>query len=339
MSSVRYNLRNRPSGPHTGVHTGLAPPPGMLPAPSPQGTDILSDSELSDVRSIRSDASVWPGVSYSQAACTNVGADTGSHCNQEADPHAGADTVLSNEQEAYPSSVAPQSGTAGDSSLSTSDKENIILSSISNPGTTENMVAAHEEPEDKHAGQWTEVRHRCKTRVRSRSPTRTPLHELSATGGEGQPSVAINLSREQHCTVKAAEKSLTDEQHSRIQKRMLNVHRDHATSLSSCGEGPSTFAKGKTVDVHNWGATGIDNEELDPNVQQREFDKYSGRRTLRDDDSDVDPDEQHAALEYWLAMKKAWHSKWVKAMVETVSNSPDEDRDFSDHTLRESLVV
>ena len=339
MSLVRYNLRNRPSGPCTRVHTGLAPLPGTLPAPSPQGTDILSDSELSDVQSIRSDASVWPGVFYSQAAHTNIGADTGLHRDQEADPRARADTVLSNEREAYPSSVAPQSGTVGDSSLSTSDKENIILSSILNPGTTENMVAAHEEPEDKHAGQWTEVRHRHKTCMRSCSPTHAPLRELSATGGEGQPSIAINLSCEQHCTVKAAEKSLTDEQCGHIQKRMLNVHHDRVTSLSSCGEGPLTFAKGKTVDACNWGTTGIDNEELDPNAQRWEFDKYSGCCTLRDDDSDVDPDEQHAALEYWLAMKKAWHSKWVKAMVETVSNSPDEDRDFSDHTLRESLVV
>ena len=339
MSLVQYNLCNRPSGPHIRVHTGLAPLPGMLPAPSPQGTDILSNSKLSDAQSIHLDASVWPGVFYSQATHTNVGADTGSHCDQEANPCARADTISSNKQEAYPSSIAPQSGTVGDSSLSASDKENIILSSISNPGTTENMAAAHKEPEDKHAGQWTEVHHHCKTHVCSCSPTCTPLHEPSATRGEGQPSVAINLSCKQCYTMKAAEKSLTDEQCSCIQKRMLNVHHDHVTSLSLHSEGPLTFAKGKTVDMCNWGTTGIDNEELNPNMQWQEFDKYLGCCTLCDDDSDADPDEQHAVLEYWLAMKKAWHLKQVKAMVETVSNLPDEDHDFLDHTLHESSVV
>ncbi|PIL30266.1 hypothetical protein GSI_07444 [Ganoderma sinense ZZ0214-1] len=338
MSSVRYNLRNRPSGPRTGVHSGLAPPPGTLPAPSPQGTDISSDSELSDALSIRSDASVRPGVSYSQAARTNVGADTGSLRDQEADPRTGADTVSpSGEREAYPSSVAPQSGTAGDSALSPSDKENIIYSSISHIGTSENPTAAHEEPENQDNGPWTEVRRHRKHRAHT--PVRAPLHELLVEGGEGQPSAAAKLSREQRCTVKAAEKSLTEEQCGRIQERMLKVHHDHAASSSSRGEGPSAFTKGKTVDARNWGAAGISDKEMDPEAQRREFDIYSGKRALRDDDSDADPEEQRAALEYWRAMKKAQPSKRPKATVQMDTDSSEEDRDFSDHTPHESSVV
>ncbi|KAM5535241.1 hypothetical protein V8D89_011047 [Ganoderma adspersum] len=332
MSSTRYNLRKKALGPRKGAHTGLAPLLGTLPTSSPQVTDGSSDSELSDAPSTRSVASVRPGVSYSQAASTNVRADTGSLHDQETDPRAGADTVSSNEREAY-LSIAPQSGTAGSSSLSTSDKENIIhSSSISNARMSENATAAHEELKDEDTGPWTEVRRSCKHR------TRTPV-QLPVKGGEGQPSMTAELSREQRRTVKAAEESLTKEQCGHIHKGMQKVHRDRAASSSSHGEGPSTFRKGKTVDACNWGAAGIDEEELDPNVQHREFEIYSGRQVLHDNDSDADPDEQQAVLEYWCAMKKAQHSKRPKATVQMDTESSDEDHDFVDEPSRESSVV
>nr|VWP01832.1 Peroxisomal hydratase-dehydrogenase-epimerase [Ganoderma boninense] len=248
MSSVRYNLRNRPSGPHTGVHSGLAPPPGTLPAQSPQGTDVSSDSELSDAPSVRSSTSVRPGVSYHQAASTNVGANTGSLRDQVADPRAGADPVLSNEREADLCSVTPQPSAVGSSPLSTSDKENNnISSSAQSPENPQDTMAAQKEPVDKDVGQWT---------------------ELPVAGGEGQLSDTAGLNHEQRHTVKAAEKSLTDEQRGCIQKRMLKVHHNRAASSSSRGEGPSTFAKGKSVDARNWGAAGISDEELDPDAQR-----------------------------------------------------------------------
>lgn len=313
------------------------PPPGTLPAPSSQGADGSSDSELSDALSTRSVASVRPGVSYSQAAHTNVGADTGLHRDQEADPRSGADTVSPSEREAYPRSTALQSGTVGDSSLSASDKENIIHSSISNPKTSKEPMAAHGEPEDKENGPWTEVHRHHK--YRSCTPVRALLRELPIEGGEGQPSLAAGLSREQRHSVKAAEKLLTNEQHGRICERMQKVSDHCAASSSSRGEGPSTFAKGKAVNARNWGAAGINDKELDPDVQCREFEVYSGWRALRNDDSDADPDEQHTALKYWRTMKKAQHLKWPKATVHMDPESSDKDRDFVDKSSHKSLVI
>ncbi|KAM5540276.1 hypothetical protein V8D89_006095, partial [Ganoderma adspersum] len=319
-SSTRYNLHKKALGPRKGAHTRLAP----LPA-----------SSL--MQSTRSVASVRLSVSYSQAASTNVGADTGSLCDQEADLRAGAGTVSSNKQEAYPS-VAPQSGTAGSSSLSASDKENIIhSSSISNARMSENATAAHEELKDEDTGPWTEV---CRSRKhRTCTPVRVPLRELPVKGGEGQPSMTAELSCEQRHTIKVAEESLTKEQCGRIRKRMHKVHRNRAASSSSHGEGPLTFGKGKTINARNWGAAGIDEEELDPDAQRREFEIYSGHQVLHDNNSNADPDEQHAALEYWHAIKKAQHSKRPKATVQTDTESSDEDHDFMDEPSRESSVV
>ena len=53
-------------------------------------------------------------------------------------------------------------------------------------------------------------------------------------------------------------------------------------STESHGEGTSnlqTFRKGKAVDPTNWGAAGIDPNELDPEAQRREFEKYAPSRT------------------------------------------------------------
>ncbi|EMD40321.1 hypothetical protein CERSUDRAFT_91037 [Gelatoporia subvermispora B] len=47
------------------------------------------------------------------------------------------------------------------------------------------------------------------------------------------------------------------------------------SETESHGEGTSTWQKGKTVDPRNWGATNIPQEELDPDVQRREFERYS----------------------------------------------------------------
>ena len=344
MSPTRYNLRKKASGPRKGAHSGLAPLPGTLPASSPQSTDHSSDSELSDVPSARSVASVQPGVSYSQATCTNTGADTGSLRDQEADPRTGAGTISLGEREAHLSSVAPQSGTAGNSSLSASDKENIINSIISNLSNPENPTAAHEELEDKDNGPWTEVHCRRKHspsggKHRLHTPVRTSLGGLPADGWKGQPSVAAGLSCEQRRIVKAAENSLTEEQHGRIHKRMRQVRHNRASCSSSCEEGLSTFTKGKTVDARNWGVAGLNSKELDPDMQHRELEAYSGHRVLREDDSNADSDEQCAALEYWRAMKKMQRAKRPKATVHTDTEPSDGDRDPEDESSRGSSVV
>ena len=329
MSPTRYNLRKKASGPRKGAHSGLAPLPGTLPTSSPLGTDRSSDSELSDAPSIRSVASIRPGVSYSQAASTNTGADTGSLRDQEADPR---------------SVVAPQSGTAGDSPLSASDKENIIDSISLKASYPENATAAHEEPENEEDGPWTEVRRHRKHspsdgKRRPHTPVRTLLGKPLGDEKKGLSSAATDLSREQRRAVKAAENSLTREQRGRIRERMQKVHRNRATSSNSRGEGPSTFTKGKTVDARNWGAAGIDSKELDPDAQRRELEAYSGRKALREDDSYADPDEQRAALEYWRAMKKMQRAKRPKATVHTDTEPSDGDRDPEDESSRESSVV
>ncbi|KIM46695.1 hypothetical protein M413DRAFT_23065 [Hebeloma cylindrosporum] len=88
-----------------------------------------------------------------------------------------------------------------------------------------------------------------------------------------------------------AEKQLTTAQKERIERRYRNVARKQlrSTSPASRGEGPSK-SKGKGADPANWGNAGLDEEELDPEVQQAALDSLKqslhtrkAERTSRDE--------------------------------------------------------
>ncbi|RPD63500.1 hypothetical protein L227DRAFT_651120 [Lentinus tigrinus ALCF2SS1-6] len=134
--------------------------------------------------------------------------------------------------------------------------------------------------------------------------------------GRAQP---VRFNDEQRRVVNAAAGSLTEEQRGRFHKRMQNIRRDRERS-GSHGEGPSTFTKGKTVDARNWGAVGIDAQELDPEAQRCALENYAAQRALQENDNDIDPEEQRAALEYWRAMKAA---KRPQATVETATDASE----------------
>ncbi|RPD82677.1 hypothetical protein L226DRAFT_607766 [Lentinus tigrinus ALCF2SS1-7] len=272
-SNIRYNLRNRASGPRPGAHSGLAPLPGTFQNPSPLSTDALSDSGLSDTavsesRSIRSDSRVRPGVSYSQAVRTDDGADPGSLGDQEADPRSsGVDSASHSGLEAYPCTPSPQpSAAVVSSTLSPSDKENTnpVRPYAPRPSSTD----VESEPA---SGLWTKVR---RHKRRARSHDGLPLRDLPPHLNPALSGVRLN--KEQRRVVNAAEQSLTEEQRSRIQKRMQNIR--PGESSESRGEGPSTWEKGKAVDARNWGAADLDSSELDPEAQRRELEHYSIQR-------------------------------------------------------------
>ncbi|PIL26325.1 hypothetical protein GSI_12081 [Ganoderma sinense ZZ0214-1] len=309
-SNLRYNLRNRASGPRPGAHSGLAP---------------LPDSEHSDAASAASSArssSVWPGVSYSQAASHHVGADTASLSDQEANPRvSGGDTVPSNGREAHPRSSAPQYGTAELSSLSSSDKENISSSFLSHEmgSSLTTMNVASEEIGN---GQWTEVRRR-KRRARSLDSA-TPQDVTPPRVAVVPPAGTTPLNEEQQRAVRAAEKSLNKEERGRIAKRMRAVSNPRGQS-SSRGEGPSTMAKGKTVDARNWGAVGIDPAELDPKAQREALAQFSAHKAPdyynSDEDSEDECEAQDAVLQYYAAIKAAKQQN--KPSVRTVTDESD----------------
>ncbi|KAM5530076.1 hypothetical protein V8D89_016259, partial [Ganoderma adspersum] len=312
-ANLRYNLRNRASGPRPGTHSGLAP---------------LPDGEHSDAASVASSArsSVRPGVLYSQATSHRVGADTVSLSDQEANPRvSGADTVPSNGREAYPCSHTPQSGTAGAPSLSNSDKENIIPSSpsrVMDSSLTEMNVTSEDV---RSTGPWTEVR-RKKRRAHSLDSVNpqdiTPPRTVVVP-----PAGTTLLNDEQQRTVRAAENSLSKEERGRIEKRMHAVNKPR-DETSSRGEGPSTRAKGKMVDARNWGAVGIDPAELDPKAQRKALAQFSAHKPAEyynsDEDSEEEREAQEAALQYYAAIKSA--KRRTKPTVRTVTDESDQDR-------------
>ncbi|KAI0794517.1 hypothetical protein C8Q74DRAFT_1445869 [Fomes fomentarius] len=297
-TTLRYNLRQRAKGPRPGAHSGLAPPTGTLHTGSARGADSspLSEQSDSNVSSIRSDARVRPGVLYSQAGRSPAGAYRGSFSDQEAHPRSsGTHPVPRRGQEARPHTPSSQPGAASDCSLSSSNKENKMLSSIHPDGSESVPTIANASLEDPSGGQWTEVRRKR----RARSLEGATLRDLPPHNKSAQTVRPARLNDEQQRVVNTAEQSLSEEQRSRIRKRMKTVHRPRDQS-SSRGEGPSTMTKGKTVDARNWGAVAIDSDELDPEAQRKEFDKYSAQRSMQQElGSDYDSDEQQAALDYW----------------------------------------
>ncbi len=329
-ANIRYNLRNRASGPRPGVHSGLAPLPGSFQNPSSRGSDSApSDGEHSDASSVASSArssSVRPGVSYSQATSHRVGANTASLSDQEANPRvSGADTVPSNGREAYPCNNSPQSGTVGASSLSSSGKENIFPSTPSRQ-TSSSLTTMNIVSEDANGnGQWTEVR-RKKDRARSLDSA-TPRELTPPRAAVVPPAGTALLNDEQQRAVNAAEKSLSKEERGRIEKRMRAVNNPRDQSASR-GEGPSTMAKGKAVDARNWGAVDIDPSELDPKAQRRAFAQFSARDPSdyynSDEDSEDEREAQEAALQYYAAIKAA--KRRPKPTVRTTTDESDRNQ-------------
>ena len=166
-SALRYNLRQRASGPRPGARSGLAPPPGTLLNSSARGADTspLSDDSDSSM-SVRSDARVRPGVLYSQVGRTPAGAYRGSLSDQEAHPRAsGTHPVPRRGQEARPRTESSQPGAASDNtSMSSSNKENKIPSPTLPEGSENAPSAEAGSMEASGGGQWTEVRRKRRAR-------------------------------------------------------------------------------------------------------------------------------------------------------------------------------
>ncbi|KAJ3769821.1 hypothetical protein FB446DRAFT_621196, partial [Lentinula raphanica] len=80
------------------------------------------------------------------------------------------------------------------------------------------------------------------------------------------------LSPEQELTVKMAEAALSDRQREEFARRQNSV-RIMNEDEESRGEGPSS-GKGKGVDPRNWGATQLDNDEMNPEVQAQLLDSF-----------------------------------------------------------------
>ncbi|TBU25378.1 hypothetical protein BD311DRAFT_809248 [Dichomitus squalens] len=308
MSTIRYNLRARASGPRPGAHSGLAPPP---------------DSEHSDAASValsaRSGSSIRrPGVSYSQVVSNQVGADTVSHSDREADPQdSGADTVPSNGREAYPRVHSSQAGTVEESPLSLSNKENITPRSVIEPSV--NSTATNIASRDVvRTSQWTEVRHK-KPRARS-------LDAALSRPDKVPPARLTPLSSEQRRVVYAAESMLSKDDRGRIKKRMRAISRPRERSSSQEG-GPSAIDKGKMIDPRNWGSIGLSPREYDVRAQQKELDRLAAHRQrkeyyISDQDSEEEQQSRDAALQYHAAVKAS--KRRPKASVHTATDISDD---------------
>lgn len=77
----------------------------------------------------------------------------------------------------------------------------------------------------------------------------------------------------------------------------------------SRGEGSSNMSKaqGKTIDPRNWGAVGIDPEELDPELQRKLLQAYQEQMQTEevvDEDDELDLDAQQALLESYTKLKE-----------------------------------
>ncbi|EJF59154.1 hypothetical protein DICSQDRAFT_172304 [Dichomitus squalens LYAD-421 SS1] len=151
-----------------------------------------------------------------------------------------------------------------------------------------------EDGSNDDGGPWIPVQRRRRARSADAAlPARDPV-----TAQDGPI-----LTSPQRAAVDTAAASLTSVKRDRYSHRMAAVEMTRPRSLSPKhrSEGPS-WDKGKTVDAWNWGASGIPDNELDPNAQRHELQLYStGHHNIFDN---YDTDEQRAMLEYWEARKQ-----------------------------------
>ncbi|KAI0665747.1 hypothetical protein C8Q78DRAFT_1178121, partial [Trametes maxima] len=135
-------------------------------------------------------------------------------------------------------------------------------------------VTMEEVTDEEQGGPWITVQRRRRAR---------------STGSMPNPNEASvrqhpRLSIAQQATVRRAEEMLAPEERERIARRMdasesARGRAMRSESSDSRDEGPSDpMRKGKTVDARNWGAAGIPDDELDPEVQRRELNMYSAVR-------------------------------------------------------------
>ncbi|TFK49441.1 hypothetical protein OE88DRAFT_1737053 [Heliocybe sulcata] len=148
-------------------------------------------------------------------------------------------------------------------SLETTNKNN--LQSIASParGAEGAVPKGNTRPTVEEDGtSWTTVTGR---RPRSTASSRRyGENRKKAHTGVSVPSAREVLSQSQRQTVDAAEAALTNTERSRVQERehMVGISENPATA------GPSR-PKGKGVDPKNWGATGIEESDLDIDTQSK----------------------------------------------------------------------
>lgn len=277
--SSRYNLRHlRATSPTTGTgntvaqaeqsgeHTVLEPQ--VTPHDSPASPAVLeggSDVE-SNAGSHHSGSERRSGVSYSQAVSSSLPSPT--------------------------PSVVQETASAVGSSTPVAELPINVSNNRKHRVTVEEVT-----DDDEQHGPWIEVQ--CRRRARSAGSLPPLRNSVSA-----QDSPA--LTTQQLRAVKTAEANLTPVDRECFERRMDIVRNDvHSVSTSSRGEGPSIWEKGKAVDARNWGGLGVPHDELDPDVQRRELDKYTTARSISNNILDgYNSDEQRDMLAHWQARKQ-----------------------------------
>ncbi|KAI0070148.1 hypothetical protein K474DRAFT_1665309 [Panus rudis PR-1116 ss-1] len=209
-----------------------------------------------------------------------------------------------------PAGSTPASGDTTSSPLTSVDTASAVAVTGSAPEPSVDVLAQHDEEADDNQNNWTTVR---------RGRRRTLDEELARA--------ASALSDGHLNTLRAAEDGLTPAQRSHYESRMARVSTVSPDRPPSRGEGPSK-AKGKTVDPRNWGNSGIPDEDLDPDTQQRELDAYNVQRSLRRSFSpdELDEEEQRLALEHWAAMKAAQHTRPSSPIPDVTMGTPPPSR-------------
>ncbi|KAI1782959.1 hypothetical protein LXA43DRAFT_904532 [Ganoderma leucocontextum] len=164
--------------------------------------------------------------------------------------------------------------------------------SISNASGVRKHPVTVEDATDEEARPWISVQRRRRARSAD-----ADLPARASVTAQDEPI----LTTPQRAAVDTAAAGLTPAERDHFTRCMAAVEPRRPRSQGSRGKGPSRD-KGKTVDARNWGASGIPDEELDPDAQRREHEMYlSKKQNLFDG---YNTDEQQAILEYWQAMKR-----------------------------------
>ncbi|KAF8079210.1 hypothetical protein FPV67DRAFT_1776248 [Lyophyllum atratum] len=237
MSSIRYNLRLRPSAvASTGntLETGISPVAESFAEVNTNDVNsVLDASELSEAPV----SEKAPARSYSSVVASSPGASPPRSPRLEENQH-----TVPNLNDI----LAERARRAMMSWDETREEERRQAEAVAKLG----------RPLHADGGEWFTVSRR---RPRARS-----------LGENGQ------LSESQADTVRRAAGNLTSAQNDLLRKRE-QATRTHARANerpASRGEGPS---KGKNIDPTNWGAAGIPAEELNSAAQQAALDEYASR--------------------------------------------------------------
>ena len=179
------------------------------------------------------------------------------------------------------------------------------------------------DPEDEQ-GPWRELKHgRHSGRQEAAHPLGTPPARMSSVPqGAGQlADTRVDLPRPTRLFAGTAQGT----------RRRARSH--------SLGEGTSK-RQGKTVDPRNWGNhSGIPAEELDPEVQRKQYTFYTDLRNKISYDDDLDEGAQRAILEHYDALKA--HGKTRKAEREGafLKNAPSVSPDIRSESVSASAAT